>query len=30
MTDFELRERLTSRPDLADLHAYGAPARVSE
>ena len=25
MSDFELRERLTSRPDLADLHAYGAP-----
>ena len=25
MSDFELRERLTSRPDLADLDAYGAP-----
>jgi histidinol-phosphate aminotransferase len=25
MSDFELRERLTSRPDLADLTAYGAP-----
>jgi len=25
MSDFELRERLTSRPDLADLAAYGAP-----
>src|SRR4029077_6678507 len=25
VSDFELRERLTSRPDLADLDAYGAP-----